>query len=87
MQLSLDYHVFEDRDQFDNMHPSAVLAHFKQWAVTAPQQEQGEGAYLRAHNDTTIVFMSTKKRYSLLLEGRLLLRTTLDPGPSIWSAR
>jgi hypothetical protein len=45
MQPSLDYHVFEDRDQFDNMHPSAVLKHFTQWAVTAPQQEQGEDAY------------------------------------------
>lgn len=45
MQSSLDYQVLEDRDQFDNAHPSAVLEHFTEWAATAPQQEQGEGAH------------------------------------------
>ena len=45
MLPSADYHVFEDRDQFDSAHPSAVIEHFTQWAATAPQQEQGEGAY------------------------------------------
>ncbi|KAI7210372.1 hypothetical protein KC333_g8261 [Hortaea werneckii] len=45
MQASLDCQVFEDRDRFDNMHPSAVREHFTQWAATAPQQEQGKGAY------------------------------------------
>ena len=45
MLPSADYHVFEDRDQFDGAHPSAVLDHFTQWAATAPQHEQGEGAY------------------------------------------
>ncbi|KAI7158598.1 hypothetical protein KC349_g4775 [Hortaea werneckii] len=45
MQATLDYRVFEDRDRFDSMHPSAVLEHFTQWAATAPQQEQGESAY------------------------------------------
>ncbi|KAI7239120.1 hypothetical protein KC330_g2115 [Hortaea werneckii] len=45
MQANLDYRVFEDRDRFDSMHPSAVLEHFTQWAATAPQQEQGESAY------------------------------------------
>jgi len=45
MQSSLDYHVFEDRDRFNNIHPSAVLEHFTQWVANAPQQEQGEGAH------------------------------------------
>jgi hypothetical protein len=27
------------------LHPAAVLEHSAQWAVTAPQREQGEGAY------------------------------------------
>ncbi|KAI7345703.1 hypothetical protein KC320_g8220 [Hortaea werneckii] len=45
MQSSLDYHVLEDRDRFNNIHPSAVLEHFTQWVANAPQQEQGEGAH------------------------------------------
>jgi hypothetical protein len=45
MLPSVDYQVFENSDIFDNAHPSTVREHFTQWAVTAPQQEQGEGAY------------------------------------------
>jgi hypothetical protein len=45
MQASLDYHVFEDREAFDRLHPSAVREHFTQWVATAPQREQGEGKF------------------------------------------
>jgi hypothetical protein len=45
MLPSVDYQVFENSDIFDNAHPSTVREHFAQWAVTAPRQEQGEGAY------------------------------------------
>ena len=45
MLPSVDYQVFENPDLFDNAHPSTIREHFTQWAVTTPQQEQGEGAY------------------------------------------
>lgn len=45
MQSSLDYHVFEDPELFDGMHPSNVRDHFEQWVATAPQQEQGDDKF------------------------------------------
>lgn len=47
MLESLIYHVFEDRTQFDGAHPADVREHFRQWALTAPQEEQGPGAQAR----------------------------------------
>lgn len=44
MLESLDYHIFEDRNLFDGAHPSTICEYFKQWTVTAPQQEQGSEA-------------------------------------------
>jgi hypothetical protein len=41
MQRSLDYRVFEDRELFEGAHPSVIREHFSQWAVNAPQEEQG----------------------------------------------
>lgn len=41
---SLDYHVFEDKAVFDGAHPSTAREHFRDWCVTAPQQEQGVAA-------------------------------------------
>jgi hypothetical protein len=35
--------VFEDRSKFDGASTTAVREHFKQWAATAPQEEQGTG--------------------------------------------
>lgn len=40
---SLDYHVFENKDLFDGAHPSTIREHFREWTITAPQQEQGVG--------------------------------------------
>lgn len=37
------FHVFEDREHFDGIHPSAVRDRFSQRIVTAPQREQGKG--------------------------------------------
>lgn len=36
--------VIEDRALFDNASTSAVREHFRHWAATAPQEEQGTGA-------------------------------------------
>lgn len=70
MQQSLNYQVFEDRDQFDKMHPSAVLEHFTQWVATAPQ-EQGEGKH-----------MTRSQRYNYCLHvNQEALKSVID-GPS-----
>jgi len=44
MLESLDYHVFEDKAVFDGAHPSTIREHFREWTITAPQQEQGVAA-------------------------------------------
>jgi hypothetical protein len=42
---SLDYHIFEDKTQFDGAHPSQIREHFEQWTATAAEREQdGKGA-------------------------------------------
>ena len=46
MMDSLSITVFEDRSILDNASTSVVREHFKQWAATAPQQEQGTGPTL-----------------------------------------
>lgn len=43
MMDSLNMTVFEDRSRFDGASTSIVRERFKQWAATAPQQEQGTG--------------------------------------------
>ena len=40
---SLRITVFDDQSVFDNASTSFIRDHFKQWAATAPQQEQGTG--------------------------------------------
>jgi hypothetical protein len=47
MMDSLSITVFEDRSILDGASTSVVVReHFKQWAATAPQQEQGTGPAL-----------------------------------------
>jgi len=46
MMDSLSITVFEDRSILDDASTSFVREHFKQWAATAPQQEQGTGPAL-----------------------------------------
>ena len=46
MMDSLSITVFEDRSILDGASTSVVREHFKQWAATAPQQEQGTGPTL-----------------------------------------
>lgn len=46
MMDSLSMTVFEDRSLFDGASTSNVREHFKQWAATAPQLEQGTGPAL-----------------------------------------
>lgn len=41
MMNGLSMTVFEDRSIFDKASTSIVRERFKQWAATAPQQEQG----------------------------------------------
>jgi hypothetical protein len=43
---SLSLTVFEDPSIFDDASTSAIREHFKQWAATAPQQEQCTGPAL-----------------------------------------
>jgi hypothetical protein len=43
MMNSLSITVIEDRSILDDASTSVVREHFKQWAATAPQQEQGAG--------------------------------------------
>lgn len=43
MMDSLSLTVVEDRSLLDDASTSVVREHFKQWAATAPQQEQGTG--------------------------------------------
>ena len=43
MMDSLSITVIEDRSLLDDASTSVVREHFKQWAATAPQQEQGTG--------------------------------------------
>lgn len=43
---SLSLTIFEDRSLFDGASTSVVREHFKQWAITAPQQEQSTGPAL-----------------------------------------
>src|SRR5436305_4047404 len=43
MMDSLSLTVIEDRSILDDASTSFVREHFKQWAATAPEQEQGEG--------------------------------------------
>jgi len=73
MLTSLNYHVFEDRELFDGLHPSAVLEHFSQWAMTAPQQEQGEGAYS---------MRSQRYNYCLHVDQEALQSVVSGPAPS-----
>jgi hypothetical protein len=46
MMDSLSMTVFEDQSVFDGASTTIVREHFKQWAATAPQQEQGTGPAL-----------------------------------------
>lgn len=46
MMDSLNLTVFEDRSLLDGASTSVVREQFKQWATTAPQQEQGTGPAL-----------------------------------------
>jgi hypothetical protein len=41
MMDSLSITIFEDLSILDSASTSVVREHFKQWAATAPQQEQG----------------------------------------------
>lgn len=38
---SLNFHVFDDPALFNGANASTVRQHFRQWAATAPEQEQG----------------------------------------------
>jgi hypothetical protein len=49
MMDSLSVTVFEDRSVLDGASTSVVREHFKQWAATAPQQEQGTGPALQRY--------------------------------------
>lgn len=70
MLESLDYHVFEDRNIFDRAHPSTIREHCKQWASTAPQQEQdSEGK------------SSQRYRYCLHVDQTALLSVINGPAP------
>jgi hypothetical protein len=46
MMDRLSITVFEDQSLLDGASTSIVREHFKQWAATAPQQEQGTGPAL-----------------------------------------
>ena len=46
MMDSMNITVFEDQSLLDGASTSVVRDHFKQWAATAPQQEQGAGPAL-----------------------------------------
>jgi hypothetical protein len=74
MLPSVDYQVFENPDLFDNAHPSTIREHFTQWAVTAPQQEQGEGAY---------PMRSQRYNYCLHVDQEALLSVIGGPPPSV----
>ncbi|OBT75711.1 hypothetical protein VF21_05961 [Pseudogymnoascus sp. 05NY08] len=43
MMDSLSLTIIEDRSTFDDASTSSVREHFRQWAATAPNAEQGEG--------------------------------------------
>lgn len=43
MLSSLDYQVFEDRNLFDGVDAATIREHFRVWAATASDQEQGTG--------------------------------------------
>jgi hypothetical protein len=74
MLPSVNYRVFENPDLFDNAHPSTIREHFTQWAVTAPQQEQGEGAY---------PMRSQRYNYCLHVDQEALLSVIGGPPPSV----
>lgn len=73
MLKSLDYHVFEDRSLFDGAHPSTIREHFKRWATTAPQQEQG----------TQVAQLQPSQRYNYCLhvDQTALLSVINESGP------
>jgi hypothetical protein len=74
MLPSVDYQVFENPNLFDNAHPSTIREHFTQWAVTAPQQEQGKGP-----------MRSQRYNYCLHVDQEALLSVIGGPPPSVFT--
>lgn len=72
MLESLNYHVFEDR-AFDGAHPSTIREHFRQWTLTAPQQEQGTEA--KRSQRYNYVYTLTKPLSNQLSASQLHQRT------------
>ena len=70
MMDSLSITAFEDRSILDGASTSVVREHFKQWAATAPQQEQGTGPAL-----------SQRYRYCVQVDA-VALESFIDDAPS-----
>ncbi|KAL2837938.1 hypothetical protein BJY01DRAFT_220346 [Aspergillus pseudoustus] len=66
--------VFEDRDAFDRATAATVREHFRKWAATAPQREQGT-SYIQPPGHG---FSSQRYRYCLQV-GREELESVLRP--------
>lgn len=71
MMDSLDMTVISDPDSLDGASTSAVREHFRQWAVRAPQEEQGTGPGL-----------SQRYRYCIQVDEEALQSVLDGPGPS-----
>jgi len=67
MMDSLSFTVIEDLSILDGASTSTVREHFKQWAATAPQQEQGTGPAL-----------SQRYRYCLMVDNTALISVIHD---------
>jgi len=61
MMDSLSFTVIEDKSILEGARTSTVREHFKQWAATAPQQEQGTGPAL-----------SQRYRYCVMMDNSAL---------------
>lgn len=71
MMESLNLTIFDDRSMFDGANKSAVRDHFKKWADTAPQLEQG-----------TVPGYTNSQRYRYCLQfDSAALRSVIDAPP------
>ncbi|OCK72814.1 hypothetical protein K432DRAFT_314760 [Lepidopterella palustris CBS 459.81] len=73
MRDGLALTVFDDKAIFDHASTSAIREHFKQWAATAPQQEQGTG-----------LGFSQRYRYCIQVDEKAL-ESVIYGGPPEWS--
>ncbi|WPG99723.1 Hypothetical protein R9X50_00254200 [Acrodontium crateriforme] len=68
MLPSLNYQVFEDRNLFDSVDAATIRDHFRVWAATAPEQEQGGMGAARSQRYQFCVQVDAEALHSVVHE-------------------